>query len=364
MHSHHSHSGQFCKHASSSLREVIDVAKGLGFTHFHLSEHCPRERTEELYPEEVEAGLTPQDLLDTFVSYLHTARSIQAEERVNDGVHILVGCETENITPPRSISYLSSVLSKIGGQDTDNPAPFVGTGVVDYMVGSVHHVHGVPIDFDKSTFEKALSVEGEGASAYDALVSNYLDLQYEVMEQLRPEVIGHMDLYRLYVPTAVLDTPALNAKLDRNIKYAASYGALFEANSAAFRKGWNGETYPGRHVLRRILAAGGRIALSDDSHGTAQVSLNYIRMREYLLAEGVDAIWYLEADNAEWPTAVEERRAFFETAEQARRARESLTAPGLDTGCPVRFPRGTRAISMKNWDKQPFWDNVAERRTP
>lgn len=364
MHSHHSHSGQFCKHASSSLREVISVARGLGFTHFHFSEHCPREQTEDLYPEEVEAGLNPQGLLDTFVSYLHTARCIQAEERVNDGIHILVGCETENITPLRSISYLSTILSRIGGQDTDNPPPYVGAGVVDYMVGSVHHVHGVPIDFDKGTFEKALSVAESGASAYNALVSSYLDLQYEVMERLRPEIIGHMDLYRLYFPTVVLDTPALNEKLDRNIRYAASYGALFEANSAAFRKGWNGETYPGRHVLCHILAAGGRIALSDDSHGTAQVSLNYVRMREYLLAEGVDEIWYLEADDAEWPTLVEERRTSFETAEQARRAREALAAPGLDTRCPVRFPRGTRAISMKNWDTLPFWDGVSERRTP
>jgi len=38
---------------------------------------------------------------------------------------------------------------------------------------------------------------------------------------------------------------------------------------------------------------GGRICLSDDSHGVAQVGLNYGRMKLYLEKMGVEEIWYL-----------------------------------------------------------------------
>jgi HisJ family histidinol phosphate phosphatase len=52
-HSHHSHSGQFCKHASGSLEDVVLEAIRQGFTIYGLTEHVPRYATQHLYPEEV-----------------------------------------------------------------------------------------------------------------------------------------------------------------------------------------------------------------------------------------------------------------------------------------------------------------------
>lgn len=51
--SHHSHSGQFCAHASGTLEDVVLEAIDQGFEVFGLSEHVPRYRVEDLYPEEV-----------------------------------------------------------------------------------------------------------------------------------------------------------------------------------------------------------------------------------------------------------------------------------------------------------------------
>eukprot|EP00045_Choanoeca_perplexa_P004120 m.35594 g.35594 ORF g.35594 m.35594 type:complete len:77 (-) comp12404_c0_seq2:113-343(-) len=55
MWSFHSHSGQFCKHAAGTLEEMVLQAIKLGFTHYGLSEHMPRYRGIDLYPEELEA---------------------------------------------------------------------------------------------------------------------------------------------------------------------------------------------------------------------------------------------------------------------------------------------------------------------
>jgi histidinol-phosphatase (PHP family) len=54
MHSHHSHSGQFCKHASGSLEDVVREAIQQGFQVYGLTEHVPRYRDVDLYPEEVD----------------------------------------------------------------------------------------------------------------------------------------------------------------------------------------------------------------------------------------------------------------------------------------------------------------------
>lgn len=237
-HSHHSHSGQFCLHAKSSLSEVVERARTLGFTHFHLSEHVPRQSERELYPEEVEASMTPNKLVATFEAYLIEARRLQS---LTQDMHILVGCETENISSPATLDYLTSIL---GGTAAD-PAS-IGAGKVDYLVGSVHHSHGIPIDFDPATFDKALaSFEHE----YDAFVEFYLDLHHETMQRLQPEVIGHFDLFRLFRPDAKVNAVSrVWDKVERNVRFAVSYGALFECNAAAFRKGWQ-TAYPGREIL-------------------------------------------------------------------------------------------------------------------
>jgi HisJ family histidinol phosphate phosphatase len=52
-HSHHSHSGQFCKHAIGSLEDIIKEALNQGFEVYGLTEHVPRYRVKDLYPEEV-----------------------------------------------------------------------------------------------------------------------------------------------------------------------------------------------------------------------------------------------------------------------------------------------------------------------
>lgn len=52
-HSHHSHSGQFCRHAKDNLEGIVKEAIQQGFEVYGLTEHAPRYRVEDLYPEEV-----------------------------------------------------------------------------------------------------------------------------------------------------------------------------------------------------------------------------------------------------------------------------------------------------------------------
>lgn len=50
----HSHSGQFCPgHAKDGLEDIIKHAVSLGYKTMGLTEHMPRYKLEDLYPEEV-----------------------------------------------------------------------------------------------------------------------------------------------------------------------------------------------------------------------------------------------------------------------------------------------------------------------
>lgn len=181
---------------------------------------------------------------------------------------------------------------------------------VEFLVGSIHHVNNIPIDFDKPTYDRAVaSCSEENEDAQEAFLLAYFEAQYELLHQFKPEIIGHFDLCRLYCPSLRFrDYPLVWEKIQRNIRYAVGYGALFEVNAAAFRKKWD-TAYPGPDAIevceslshaanlifcQAILGAGGRFALSDDSHGPSYVGLNYHRLRSYMEDVGISEIWHLQ----------------------------------------------------------------------
>lgn len=283
-HSHHSHSGQFCRHALGSLEEVVSEAIKQRFEVYGLTEHVPRYRLEDLYPEERELSL--DDLSKQFLSFLNEAHRLK--EVYATQITLLVGLETEYITDD-DLNHLKKLLK-------DNESR------IDYIVGSVHHVSTIPIDFDRVTYEKALanfpSEEGVyilGNDRMERFLSAYFDAQHQLIRQFQPEIIGHLDLCRLYTPSLDLKQyPIAWGKLIRNIEEATRYGALFEINAAAFKKeGWT-SPYPGKDVVALIQEKAGRFALSDDSHGPQTVGQYYLDVADYLVHVGITDLWCLD----------------------------------------------------------------------
>lgn len=184
--------------------------------------------------------MSSDDLVKQFDSFLTEAHRLKASYAPR--IALLVGLETEYITSI-DMDHLEDFLEHRPGQ-------------IEYIVGSVHHVNRIPIDFDLPTFHKALASFDGGPppnSAFqqmECFLSSYFDAQYEILHRLHPEVIGHIDLCRLYNPDLQLqEYPKAWKKLERNVDYAISYGALFEVNAAAFRKGWS-TAYPGADVMQ------------------------------------------------------------------------------------------------------------------
>lgn len=206
-------------------------------------------------------------MLDIYESFLTEA--IRLRTLYSDQISLLIGLETDCITE----------LDLIGTTDLLFAHP-----EVDYIVGSVHHVNGIPIDFDRPTWLRCVrdvvrhevgttmisspsgpvrnpsdQEDPSPQASYTPSLSElrpfllaFFDAQYRLLQTHQPEVVGHFDLCLLWTPDIPLGSDQLEGILEnveRNVEYVVGYGGLFEANSAAFRKGW-GTSYPSREVFQ------------------------------------------------------------------------------------------------------------------
>ncbi|KAJ4316083.1 hypothetical protein N0V94_005642 [Neodidymelliopsis sp. IMI 364377] len=269
--SHHSHSGQFCGHAKNNLEDVIKAAIAKGFHSFALTEHIPRELV-DFYPEEADSH-TEESLVKLFDDYY--AEAVRLRDVYSSQIQILIAFESEWIRPS-SLDIVQRILDKY---------------TFDFFMGSIHHTHTIPIDFDRAMYEQARNKAG---GTDEQLFEDYFDEQYDMLQSLRPPVVGHFDLIRLlsdHKDTAFEGMNGVWEKMKRNLKYIASYGGLLELNSAGLRKGL-AEPYPCLPVTQMFLSMGGGFVLSDDSHGIEQIGTNYPRLLQYIQKAGVEQIYF------------------------------------------------------------------------
>ena len=133
----------------------------------------------------------------------------------------------------------------------------IATRKLDILIGSIHHVYGIPIDFNAETYQQALDVAAQkarslNAEAEELLFADYFDAQLEMLEALKPPVVAHFDLIRLCSrrPNGSLkEFSRVWRKIMRNLLFVAEYGGLLEINSSALRKRL-GQPYPALEICR------------------------------------------------------------------------------------------------------------------
>src|SRR6267378_3191822 len=121
---------------------------------------------------------------EAFLNEAHRLRVAYASS-----LRLLVGLETEYISP-LDIDGLSGLLDSHKGR-------------IDYIIGSVHHVNEIPIDFDLDTYHRCLASIPLATRVADSTYTDerlsifldmYFDAQFELLSKFQPEVIGHIDL--------------------------------------------------------------------------------------------------------------------------------------------------------------------------
>jgi len=270
---HGGHSGEFCEHAASTLREVLEAAVAFGYQTFGVSEHAPRSEDRFIYSSEHEKGYTLERLHGEFDAY---AEALDALSKEFEGrLVVLRGFEAE-VVP--TASYVEEMLSLRKRYQ------------FDYMVGSVHYVDEIQIDGDKADFDTAVA----GHGGIEPFVVRYYDTVASMVDALRPDVVGHLDLIRRNAsPDAALDTPAIRDAANRALEVIREHNAILDLNTAGYRKGL-GSPYPAPWLVKRANELGVGFCFGDDSHGPAQVGEGLEQGRKYLLENGVPEIVTLD----------------------------------------------------------------------
>ena len=264
---HGGHSGQFCRHAKGQLRDVVLAAMQAGFTHYGLSEHCPRYRPEDIFPGEEDLGV--DGLVSQFQNYVVEARSLQSIFRGQ--IDIAVGFETERLPPGRWIETMK-LLRGMG---------------FDYVVGSVHDVDGVCIDYSQEQTDALAKEMGRGA-----MEVAYFEALSELVLAVKPDIVGHLDLVRKF-SGALTDEGMKAAK--ETLAAVASVDAALDVNCGAARRGM-GPVYPLPELLAEAKARGIAVTLGDDSHGPDTVGVGLDMCLQAIAKAGYTDLRYMERD--------------------------------------------------------------------
>jgi histidinol-phosphatase (PHP family) len=271
---HGGHSAQFCSHAENSLEEIVRAYIDWGFPWVGITEHMPPASNAYLYPEEKQAGLDAGALLERFSEYMTVCRQLQA--KFEDRIQILVGFETEY--------YEGSI---------DLARRLIGEFSPDYVVGSVHHVKEIPFDCNQESYRQA----ADRCGGLDELYAVYFDQQFEMLRALKPRVVGHMDIIRIYDPeySVRLVKPEIWEKILRNLEWVRRLGLILDFNLRPLSRGEK-EPYLSAPILKQAVHMGIDVVPGDDSHGVDTIGRYMPAAIEMLQAAGAPTDWRRPAD--------------------------------------------------------------------
>lgn len=266
---HGGHSGAFCDHAEGTLRQILEAAVAQKMSVFGITEHAPRLGERFLYAREIELGWDVPKLERDFRAYRSALDPLVRE--FSPRLQVLRGFEAEVVPSSTYADVMRSYRSDMG---------------FDYMVGSVHFVGEIIIDSEPEDFERALNWAG----GLEALAKRYYEAIARMVEALRPEVVGHLDLVRKngrhHGP---LDTPAIRRSALEALEVIRRRDCILDLNTAGYRKNL-GCPYPEPWLLRQAHEMGIGVCFGDDSHSPAQVGAGIEEARLYLLDNGVSEI--------------------------------------------------------------------------
>ena len=270
---HGGHCGEFCEHASGTLRATVQAALSSGLSTLGITEHAPRPATRYLYASERAKGYSVERLKREFEAY--AAASTELQREFEGRLPILRGFETEAVPA----SDYADTMRKLRERYS-----------FDYMVGSVHHVADISIDESPKHYAASVSACG----GLEPFMERYYELVLKMIEDLRPEIVAHLDLPKLHAPAGVdLATPRIRRAAEFAIAAAKRHACILDLNTAAWRKGLP-EPYPAPWLVRLASEAGVPFCFGDDSHSPAQVGFGIERARRYLLDNGVESVTCLK----------------------------------------------------------------------
>ena len=218
-----------CNHATGSVDEYVQMAISKGSTMFGFSDHAPMN-----YDLEYRMGFDQMDMYEKWVK--------EADEKYSSKIKVLLGYE---------VDYLKCYMDE---RVLKRPC--------DYLIGSIHFV-------DEWGFDNPEYIHRYNTMDMDTLYANYFGLVEEMAKTGYFDIVGHLDLLKVFgfFPKQDIRILAKNALLA--IKKA---NMSIELNVSGWRKPVK-EAYPSASLLEVISELEIPITFGSDAHRPDQVGM-------------------------------------------------------------------------------------------
>ncbi|OHX66155.1 histidinol-phosphatase [Flammeovirga pacifica] len=272
----HSHS-HFCD-GKSSLEEHVIAAIEQNVKSFGFSSHSP-----------VPFSTTWNMEMGRLGEYIKETKRLK--EKYKDQIQLYTGLEVDFVSQKCGVHNFPQL---------------------DYTVGSVHFVDKFEdgtyweIDNTKTIFERGLQ-EIFGGNIQRAF-KRYYDLSMEMLEEDTPDVLGHMDKFKMHNSTGNWfseDEEWYKKMVLEYLRVIQESGVIVEINTRGFYKGYSKDFYPSNWIIKELIDRKVPISLNSDSHTTFEITKGFKEVAQLLLSLGLKEIYCLW--NNEWqPFALKE----------------------------------------------------------
>lgn len=173
---------------------------------------------------------------------------------------------------------------------------------LDYVVGSVHFVarfaDGSHWSIDDSTDDFVRAINDIFNGDVRKTVTRYFDLQWEMLENQPPQILGHMDKIRMHNKNRFFfdETEEWYVNLVRKtMKKAAEKGVVVEINTKYLKRA--GFTFPSADHFKWMADNQIPVTLSSDAHAPDKLLLGFEHMIPVLKENGITKLWHYHNGN-------------------------------------------------------------------
>ncbi|MBB3697899.1 histidinol-phosphatase HisJ family protein [Flammeovirga yaeyamensis] len=260
----HSHS-HFCD-GKPSLEEMVQAAIDQNVKSYGFSSHSP-----------VPFSTTWNMPMDRLNEYMNEAKRLK--EKYQDQIQLYTGLEVDFVSGKCGVHNFPQL---------------------DFSVGSIHFVDTFEdgtyweIDNTKTIFDRGLQ-EIFGGNIQRAF-KRYYDLSIEMLEEDTPDVLGHMDKFKMHNSTGNWfseEEEWYKKMVMEYIEVIKESGVIVEVNTRGLYKGFSKDLYPSPWIIKELIDRKIPISLNSDSHTTFEITKGFDEAAELLSSLGLREVYGL-----------------------------------------------------------------------
>jgi histidinol-phosphatase (PHP family) len=246
----------YSRHATGTMEETVLSAIDKGLTEIGFSDHFP-------YPDGFVEPVPNCAIPDarTFEMYIYEADRLR--EKYSGRIDIRLGTEIDFLP-----EYFSDIQEHLGRYR------------LDYVIGSIHFVDGIAIDYR----ENVLASQIDRLGGPEGLWDKYWTALHRFLSWNLFQIVGHLDLPRKFSITKNNKdfSDSIHGILDR----IRDQGLVLDVNTGGIDRASDHGLYPSKQILRWAVEKNMEFSFGSDAHRSADVGRYFPETAEFLVSLG------------------------------------------------------------------------------